>query len=48
VFITHLRIAPYKMFERGGIMDLIGHHSFYANVATAVAQVHGSETSSTG
>jgi len=47
VFITHLRIGPYKMFERGGIMDLIGHHSFYANVATAVAQVNGSETNST-
>jgi len=47
VFITHLRIGPYKMFERGGIMDLIGYHSFYANVATAVAQVHGSETNST-
>jgi len=47
VFITHLRIGPYKMFERGGIVELIGHHSFYANVATAVAQVHGSEASST-
>jgi len=35
------------MFERGGIVELIGHHSFYSNVATAVAQLHGSETSST-
>lgn len=47
MFITHLRMGPYKMFERGGIVELIGHHSFYANVASAVAQVNGSETSST-
>ena len=35
------------MFERGGIMDLIGYQSFYANVATAVAQVHSGETNLT-
>ena len=46
MFITHLRIGPYKMFERGGIVELIGYHSFYDNVAGAVAQVHGSETNS--
>ena len=46
MFITHLRIVPYKMFERGGIVELIGHHSFYSSVAEAVAKVHGSETSS--
>ena len=35
------------MFERGGIVELIGHHSFHANVATAVAQVHGGEANLT-
>lgn len=47
VFITHLRIGPYKMFERGGIVELIGHQSFYSNVATAVAQVQNREAGST-
>jgi len=47
VFMTHLRIGPYKMFERGGIVELIGHHSFYSNVATAVAQVQSGEVHST-
>ena len=47
MFMTHLRIGPYKMFERGGIVELIGHHSFYSNVATAVAQVQSGEAHST-
>jgi len=40
LFITHLRFGPYKMFERGGIVDLIGAQSFHSNVASAVAQVN--------
>lgn len=40
VFITHLRFGPYKMFERAGIVELIGNESFHSNVADAVAQLN--------
>ena len=43
----HFWTEPYKMFERGGIVESAEHHSFYATFTTAVAQVHDSEGNST-
>ena len=36
VFITHLRAGPREMFERGGIVKLLGEDAFYEDVGTAI------------
>ncbi|KAH9976090.1 sulfate anion transporter [Lactifluus volemus] len=39
VFITHLREGPHTMFERGGIVKLIGADAFYENVSGAMGRL---------
>lgn len=36
VFITHLRAEPRVMFERGGIVKLLGADAFYEDVGTVM------------
>jgi len=39
VFITHLRSGPRKMFDKAGVVELLGHDAFYSNLADAMARV---------
>jgi len=39
IYVTHLRKGPRVMFEKAGIVDLLGPDAFYENVADAIA--HG-------
>jgi hypothetical protein len=39
VFITHLRAEPRVMFERGGIVKLLGADAFYEDVSTAMRRL---------
>jgi len=39
LLVAHLRDGPRKMFERGGIVALLGEHAFYESVAGAIAGV---------
>ncbi|KAI0002285.1 sulfate anion transporter [Russula compacta] len=39
VFITHLREKPRVMFERGGIVKLLGADAFYEDVGTAMGRL---------
>ena len=39
VHITHLQSGPYNVFERAGIVELLGVEAFHHDVATAVARV---------
>ncbi|KAI9511437.1 sulfate anion transporter [Russula earlei] len=41
VFITHLRPDPRAMFERGGIMKLLGADAFYEDVGTVMRRLTG-------
>ena len=41
VSITHLRAQPHTMFERGGIVELLGADAFYEDVGKAVRQLTG-------
>lgn len=39
VFITHLREKPRIMFERAGIVELLGADAFYEDVGTAMGRL---------
>jgi len=39
VFITHLRAGPRVMFERGGIVKLLGADAFYEDIGTAMGRL---------
>jgi high affinity sulfate transporter 1 len=39
VFITHLRSGPRKMFDKAGVVKLLGDDAFYDNLADAMARV---------
>ena len=39
VFITHLRAEPRVMFERGGIVKLLGADAFYEDIGTAMGRL---------
>jgi len=39
VFVTHLREWPRVMFERGGIVELLGADAFYENVSTVMRRL---------
>jgi hypothetical protein len=39
VFITHLRAEPRVMFERGGIIKLLGADAFHEDIGTAMGRV---------
>jgi len=39
VFITHLREGPRVMFERGGIVELLGADAFYQDVGTVMRRL---------
>jgi hypothetical protein len=39
VFITRLRAQPRVMFERGGIVKLLGADAFYEDVSTAMRRL---------
>lgn len=39
VFITHLREGPRVMFERAGIMELLGADAFYEDVGTVMRRL---------
>jgi high affinity sulfate transporter 1 len=39
VFITHLRSGPRKMFDKAGVVELLGHDAFYDNLADAMVRV---------
>jgi len=39
VFITHLREGPRVMFERGGIVGLLGADAFYQDVGTVMRRL---------
>jgi len=39
IFITHLRAETLKVFERAGIVKLLGPDAFHENVANAVAKI---------
>ena len=41
VFITHLRTEPRTMFERGGIVKLLGADAFYEDVSKAMRRLTG-------
>ncbi|KAH9072760.1 sulfate anion transporter [Lactarius deliciosus] len=41
VFITHLRTEPRTMFERGGIVKLLGADAFYEDVGKAMRRLTG-------
>jgi hypothetical protein len=41
VFITHLRQEPRNMFERGGIVELLGEDAFYEDVSKAMRRLTG-------
>ena len=41
VFIAHLRTEPRTMFERGGIVKLLGADAFYENVSKAMRRLNG-------
>ncbi|EGO00784.1 hypothetical protein SERLA73DRAFT_167030 [Serpula lacrymans var. lacrymans S7.3] len=41
LFVTHLRRVPRDMFERAGIVKLLGNDAFFENVADAMAKVEG-------
>ncbi|KAI0302286.1 sulfate transporter family-domain-containing protein [Multifurca ochricompacta] len=41
VFITHLRPEPRVMFERGGIVKLLGEDAFYEDVGKAMSRLTG-------
>jgi hypothetical protein len=41
VFITHLRKEPRAMFERGGVVELLGEDAFYEDVSKAMRRVTG-------
>ncbi|THH10374.1 hypothetical protein EW146_g8389 [Bondarzewia mesenterica] len=44
IFITHLRSGPREMFERGGIVKLLGENAFYEDVATAINRIASDAT----
>jgi hypothetical protein len=39
IFVTHLRAGPRQMFQKAGIVDMIGEEAFYDNVADAIARL---------
>ncbi|THG99691.1 hypothetical protein EW145_g7217 [Phellinidium pouzarii] len=39
VFITHLRPAMFLIFERAGIVELLGNDAFYEDVAAAMSRI---------
>ena len=39
VFITHLRAEPRVMFERGGIVKLLGADAFHEDISTAMRRL---------
>jgi hypothetical protein len=39
VFITHLRAEPRVMFERGGIVKLLGADAFHENISTVMGRL---------
>lgn len=39
VFVTHLRAEPRVMFERGGIVKLLGADAFYEDIGTAMRRL---------
>lgn len=39
VFITHLRAKPRVMFERGGIVKLLGADAFHEDISTAMGRL---------
>lgn len=41
VFITHLRKVPRAMFERGGIVELLGEDAFFEDVSKAMRRLTG-------
>jgi len=41
VFITHLRTEPRTMFERGGVVKLLGADAFYEDVSKAMRRLTG-------
>ena len=41
VFITHLRKEPRTMFERGGVVELLGEDAFYEDVSKAMRRLTG-------
>ncbi|KAI0295278.1 sulfate anion transporter [Russula brevipes] len=41
VFITHLRAGPRVMFERAGIVKLLGEDAFYEDVGSAMGRLTG-------
>ena len=41
VFITHLHMEPRAMFERGGIVELLGEDAFYEDVSKAMRRLTG-------
>ncbi|KAH7909601.1 sulfate transporter family-domain-containing protein, partial [Hygrophoropsis aurantiaca] len=41
LFVTHLRPGPRQMFERAGIVELLGEGAFYDTLGDAMAKVEG-------
>jgi hypothetical protein len=39
VFITHLRAKPRVMFERGGIVKLLGADAFHEDIGTVIRRL---------
>jgi hypothetical protein len=39
VFITHLRAEPRVMFERGGVVKLLGANAFHENISTVMERL---------
>ncbi|KAI0048797.1 hypothetical protein FA95DRAFT_995286 [Auriscalpium vulgare] len=39
VFVTHVRPGPLSLFERAGVVALLGENAFYADVASAIGRV---------
>jgi hypothetical protein len=40
LYITHLRPGIRRLFELGGIVDLLGEGAFFQNVADAIAHAN--------
>ena len=39
LFITHLRAKPRALFEKAGVIDMIGEDAIFENVASAMQHI---------
>ncbi|KAI0067589.1 hypothetical protein BV25DRAFT_1818966 [Artomyces pyxidatus] len=44
IFMTHVRAGPREMFDRAGVVKLLGENAFYEDVATAIGRVASDTT----